>query len=400
MSSDSLILHAQGSERLSYYDDWIDGFTSYNGMSIKPMNVFNMLGKSQQNKIENARVIILHHSVTADTNDILKQLMAVLQARKGMLFAFVGNEVNLLSFSMSERLALLKQIQPEYILTQLLQEAGEWLYQDCFQSQVLSIPHALNTQVFKPVNDWEGRSTDLGVRSARYPIYVGDNDRNDLLRYFLDNPMGFNLDIKLSNDEYTRFTRDEWAQFLNQIKMTLATEAGSFFLARDDQLRDHVRDALQAASSRHVITRVPAFAKTIMNWVPLRFRHKIKLALGHVVVSAHDIDERDAHKSQALIDKHYPKTLACPVYSKAISSRHFDAIGTKTLQIMFPGRYNDILHANEHYIALNRDFSNIDQVMSWLNHPHKAKKMVEEAYQHVLKNHTHAHRVKQVMAYL
>src|SRR3990172_1592647 len=52
------------------------------------------------------------------------------------------------------------------------------------------------------------------------------------------------------------------------------------------------------------------------------------------------------------------------VSGKTISSRHFDAIGALTCQIMFPGRYGDILEADRHYLALERDFSNIDDVLA------------------------------------
>src|SRR5208282_4665936 len=51
------------------------------------------------------------------------------------------------------------------------------------------------------------------------------------------------------------------------------------------------------------------------------------------------------------------------IYGKCLSSRHLDAVGTKTCQIMFRGRFNDILEADRHYLALEDDLSNLDDVL-------------------------------------
>ncbi len=86
-----------------------------------------------------------------------------------------------------------------------------------------------------------------------------------------------------------------------------------------------------------------------------------------------------------------------PFYSKCISSRHFDAIGTKTCQIMFEGRFNDILKADRHYIALKRDFSNIESVMKRFRDTSYLEAMTSCAYDYVMENHTYRHRLKTVM---
>ena len=67
-------------------------------------------------------------------------------------------------------------------------------------------------------------------------------------------------------------------------------------------------------------------------------------------------------------------------YSKCISSRHFDAAGTKTCQIMFRGRFNDIFQANEHYLALEPDFSNIDEVLAAFRDPVRRQQVTDAAY--------------------
>jgi spore maturation protein CgeB len=83
-------------------------------------------------------------------------------------------------------------------------------------------------------------------------------------------------------------------------------------------------------------------------------------------------------------------------YGKCISSRHFDAAGTKTCQIMFRGRFNDIFRADEHYLALEPDFSNIEAVLAAFRDPVRRRSIVDAAYDLVLSKHTYQHRIQQV----
>jgi spore maturation protein CgeB len=92
--------------------------------------------------------------------------------------------------------------------------------------------------------------------------------------------------------------------------------------------------------------------------------------------------------------KNYPPH---EVYTKAISSRHFDAIGTKTCQIMLRGRFNDILVADQHYIALEKDYSNINDCVAKMKDLDFRNSIVNQAYEHVLSNHTYKHRVLEVV---
>jgi hypothetical protein len=83
-------------------------------------------------------------------------------------------------------------------------------------------------------------------------------------------------------------------------------------------------------------------------------------------------------------------------YAKCISSRHFDAVGTKTCQIMLRGRFNDILKADQHYLALEPDFSNIDDVLMQFRDPQRRQNVADAAFELVCAEHTYDRRVQQV----
>jgi spore maturation protein CgeB len=83
----------------------------------------------------------------------------------------------------------------------------------------------------------------------------------------------------------------------------------------------------------------------------------------------------------------------CPVYSKCISSRHFDAAGTGTCQILLRGRYNDILTADEHYIALDPDLANFGDAIARFRDPIERRRVAEAAYALVKERHTYRDRM-------
>jgi hypothetical protein len=87
-------------------------------------------------------------------------------------------------------------------------------------------------------------------------------------------------------------------------------------------------------------------------------------------------------------------------YGKCISSRHFDAAGTGTVQILLEGRYNDILEAGVHYLPLREDFSNIDAVMDRFNDPVARSEMADATLALVMERHTYDDRVRAVHALL
>jgi spore maturation protein CgeB len=82
----------------------------------------------------------------------------------------------------------------------------------------------------------------------------------------------------------------------------------------------------------------------------------------------------------------------CPVYSKAISSRHFEAAGTGTCQILVRGRYNDILKAGDHYIPLDPDMSDAYEAIARFTDPAERRRIAHSSYTLIREAHTYRHR--------
>ena len=67
----------------------------------------------------------------------------------------------------------------------------------------------------------------------------------------------------------------------------------------------------------------------------------------------------------------------------AISPRHFEAVMTKTCQILIEGNYSGVLKANQHYIPLNRDFSNLEEALLKLKDDDYVQSIIDQAYEDI-----------------
>lgn len=410
----TLILHAQDMNTLSYYDDWLDAFVSESFFLSHPINIYDKSSVQFLKKtIRDYDLIVILHSVPRLLINIhrFKPFEEIIQRRKGKILAFVGDELNSHIIFLSEKIAFLKRVQPEYIGTQLPLEAGTWLYEDCLKSQVIPLPHALNPKVFQPKVPHSARPIDIGAISGKYPPFLGDDERERLYHFFMTHDFSppLVLDIRPLIEERNRLSRQDWCNFLTNCRGTVSTEAGTYYLEKDD----HTLKAIMAylistkeRTGRRVIKKDSAIRKmwnrtppAIRNFVLGRKEIFLKLFRGikmqtEASLLFDDVSFDDIHER---FFKNYPKPCR---YSKAISSRHFEAIGTKTCQIMFPGRFNDILTADRHYLALNRDFSNIVSVMENFRDESFRMRMVDETYQYIMDTNTFHHRMLTVSTLL
>lgn len=67
-----------------------------------------------------------------------------------------------------------------------------------------------------------------------------------------------------------------------------------------------------------------------------------------------------------------------------ITPRHFEAIITRTGQILIEGEYKGILKPDRHYIPLKADYSNIDDVLDKLQDHQYLQEMVDRCYDEIL----------------
>ena len=327
------------------------------------VTTFNVFSRDQRRAarraIEGAELVVALHACSADTLDYLKPLAGALQRRRGRLLVFVGNEYNLPWARLADKRAFLRETAADYIGTQLhwRPAAGSM---PTPAPQILALPHALNDAVFRRDKPEELRPIDIGGRSARYPVFVGDDERNRVHDRFAE--LGPKAGLRVDIDTENRLDRPGWAGFLNDCRGTIGTEAGSWYLERDDRTALAIRDYVRARAGGRTI-RADGLIHAASRRLPYRVKSWLRASAKFSPVRHEAID--DGGVSFAEIEEHFfAGRPRCPAYSKSISSRHFDAAGTGTCQILVRGRYNDILTADEHYIPLEPDLGNVEEAVA------------------------------------
>jgi spore maturation protein CgeB len=399
-SLNTLVLYARYTDKLSYYDDWQHAFETHPDLRARSVNICEGKNlRSVKRSIGEYDLIVLLHSVNADTLVFIEPYRSILKDRKGKLLSFVGNEVNLPRISMKVKIDFIKDVSAEFIGTQLPLEAGRWLYAECKDSSVVALPHALNPGAFRPFIPCSDRTIDIGARSHQYWSCLGDNERNDLYGFFARHP--FNPPLKLDIDTKSRFDRSGWSVFLNQCKGTISNEAGSYYLERDDATVRKIQAFVESQQKKKgsKIVKPDSLPERLWRFVPKHLKEVVKAPLSRFLKSLNVSYYSDIYEQldfNETFEKFFKDTPLCPIHSKAISSRHFDAVGTKTCQIMLEGRYNDILKADAHFIALKHDFSNIAEVMARFHDSTYRQVMVDRAYEYIMDQHTYRHRIDTV----
>jgi hypothetical protein len=311
-------------------------------LDIEICNINNLVDYRQRREaIAHYPLIVILHSAAGDRMSLLPRTAHWFQKRRGKLVVFLGNEYDL----MDEKISFLQSVEADYVGSQLPLDTARWLYAECQSTAVLPLPHALNPDVFFP-DAHIHRSIDIGFRGWLYFYFMGDIERNSLIRFFQNHGTDFGLrcDVQIGN-----LPRTQWAQFLNTCKGIIGAEAGSYYVDRRYRL----------------LTQAKAYVKR------------------HPAASFEEVFERFfQHPSVEYVS------------GKCISSRHFEQIGAKTCQVLLEGEYNKILKPDEHYISVKKDLSNIDEAIRRFKDDAYRTEMAERTYEYILDEHTYQHRVQ------
>lgn len=332
-------------DHMSYARDWRDALCQSPELNVEVCNINNLVHYSScLRKIRQYDLIVVSHAASGDDMTLLRRTCRWLPRRRGKLVMFIGNEYDLLD----EKIGFIQSVRADVICSQLPVSAACYLYQACHQSQLLSMPHALNPQVYYPISTTR-RRLDIGFIGDIYWPFIGDRERTELIRYFQARgaELGLTCDIRTQ-----RIPRLEWARFLNDCTGTIGAESGTYYLNNRGRLLTAARD-YNLKKNQHATFQ--------------------------------DVFERFYQDQPRFVS------------GKSISSRHFEPIGTKTCQILLEGHYNDILKADEHYISIKKDLSNLEEAVCRFKDAGYRQAMVDRTYEYVMSEHTYRHRVQTLL---
>jgi hypothetical protein len=258
--------------------------------------------------------IVLLHSVFSNSQLLAGRLLELVASRPEPKVFFIGNEYK----NMPEKMQFCDALKIQLLVSQSSSPAVHALYRSRLGCAVTWLPNTgLDTAVFQPAGPADDRPIDLGYRSAPSPVYLGHFERESIAEVFAQRAVEFGLTIDISLDPSDRFDEPGWAAFLNRCKGQLGSEAGGDHFDLSDQTRLAMLAWERAHPNAPRDQAQRACADLTKNAVPLRI----------------------------------------------ISGRHIEAAGTKTAQLLLEGDYDGLFVADEHYIALRKDFSTLAEAV-------------------------------------
>jgi hypothetical protein len=333
----TLLVYAAGesNQSISYQQGWPKYFLRSDLFDCTPINLISATTFTKARNLlrilsrKDLDAVIILHSAFSNNCNLTGRLFEQIRKITAPKAYFIGNEYKLIP----EKMAFCDELSVRLFVTQKSAPEAQALYQDRLGCNVIGLPGAgLDTEVFFPERPFCSRPIDIGFRANDEPWYFGHQERRALADHFSTNyDDQFELDIDVGHG---RFSQSDYAGFLNCCKAQLATEAGKDYMELDDSTR----------------MRVNAF-----------------------------VNENPEAEFKEIQNRFFVDRSPSPS-GRSISGRQVEAAGTKTLQIMFEGHYSGYLLPDKHYLAVAKDFGNIDQVIARFNDPQTCATIVENAF--------------------
>ena len=187
------------------------------------------------------------------------------------------------------------------------------------------------------------RTVDIGYRGRVYPAWHGRSGREkwEIAHGVLEHPLvaarGLRLDI--SCDETSRLYGQAWTDFIRNCRAMLGVESGCSIFDFDGSISTAVETYTRLAG-----------------------------------IDLHD----DLQYLQ--VKKRFFDGLEDLIPLNQISPRCLEAIGLRTLLVLFEGEYSGILEPWRHYVPLKKDLSNMEQVLDAVADDDRVAEIVSRAY--------------------
>jgi hypothetical protein len=209
---------------------------------------------------------------------------------------------------------------------------------------------AIDPADIKPLAD---RSIPLGYRGRKLPYRLGDLGwhKTEIGMRFKQACAKAKIPCDIEVDEDKRFAGEEWLRFVRRCRVLLGTPSGANVFDFDGSLHRKMTERWNA--------------KAGLSYLDVRRE-----------VSAFEV----------------------PFDMGQVSARIFEAAIQKTAMALMRGGYSGVLEPEEHYVPVNPDYSNINEVLTRIGDLPAMQAMADRAYQRVLENpcNHYSHMVAQI----
>jgi hypothetical protein len=193
-----------------------------------------------------------------------------------------------------------------------------------------------------------GRPVDVGYRGRSLPFWLGrlGFEKIEIGRGFAARAGELGLRTDIAWTEGARIYGDRWHAFVTSCRTMLASESGSSIVDYDGSVERAVRAYLAASP-------------------------------------AADYEE---------IEREVLARFAGAPEINTLSPRLFEAAALRTGMVMFPGGYSGAVRAGEHYLPLEKDFSNIAEIAEQIRDTPLLEQLTEAAYEELIASGRYSER--------
>jgi len=186
-----------------------------------------------------------------------------------------------------------------------------------------------------------GRDLDVGYRAWHAAKWLGRHGqlKTEIARVFRERAPATGLSVDISTDDADVLYGDDWNRFMARSKYTIGVEGGASILDRDGSLRAKVYE--------------------------------------------YELDHPDASFEEVEAACFPGRDGELKLF--AVSPRHLEACVSRTCQVLVRGEYNGVLEAGRHYIPLEPDFSNLDEVLETMRRDDRRHAIAEAAFEDVVR---------------
>ena len=323
--------------------DYVDSFTKY--------SKHNILVSDWNDKLYNsADVIILHysimHAILFPHEKVRKNAyIKFFQSYKGEVVVIIQDEY----YDVNVIRIILKLIKVDLILSCIPKEHQRTIYNSTPNASIERVltGYVPEKNEIKIPQKIKGRKHFIFYRGKNLPYYYGKLGQwkkyiGIKMKEYCDNK---GISCNIGWNEKDKLFGSDWINTMHDSKVTLATPSGLNVFHYDNK----------------IINSCTWKEKNIPGYTYEMAKKEFNLQDG-------------------------------PIKMGQISPKMFEAAMCGTVLVMYPGEYNGIFKKDIHYIELQPDFSNIEEVMSKIQDDDFLQKMSDRTYNDIVKSGKYSYK--------
>ena len=300
-------------------------------------------------KLDGFDVLVIHYSIwILNENYLPGPVRLAVQSFDGLKVQFLQDEYR----QVNAMVAAMIELGTDVLFTVVPEDAEEALYAPLkvrgtrvVRTLTGYVPDGVKRRRVRRIAD---RHLHVAYRSRPLPFELGRlaREKVEIAERFGAAAAGSGLRCDISWKLEDRIYGRDWEKFQSSAKATLGTGSGASIIDFDGEVEARVTKF----SAQHPDATFEDVSQTIL--APF--------------------------EGNAVID--------------VISPRVFEAVALRTALIMYPGVYSGVVQPGEHYILLEKDLSNFDEVAAKLRDDEFLQRLVDHAYDDIVVRGGYAYR--------